>query len=102
MVTIKDSFPKYNGLKGQLHLAQGNTLGVSQIISLRPVRAAALSVEIPCLSYVAALTGRKMFKCQMPRVLPWAVEQLPLQGAIACKFLTDKYKFKVDKLKAIA
>ena len=56
----KDLPPKYIGLKAQLYLAQGNTLVIRQITSLRPVRAAIKFKWEILAEIIAALRGRKV------------------------------------------
>ena len=64
------------------NIAQGNTLGVSELSSLRSERAAGVSSLI-ILPIPFALSERKIAIPFLPRVLPWAVFLLGFQPAIA-------------------
>ena len=56
------------GLKAQKLLAQGNTLGVSKILAMRPVRAKALYIAQYFKAF--ALSGRQVCVCNNPGRCP--------------------------------
>ena len=64
------------------NIAQGNTLGVSQLSNLRSERAAGGS-SLAILPIPFALSERKIATQFLPRVLPWAVFPLGFQPVIA-------------------
>ena len=64
------------------YIAQGNTLGVSELSNLRSERAAGVS-SLAILPIPFALSERKIATQFLPRALPWAVFPLGFQPAIA-------------------
>ena len=64
------------------NIAQGNTLGVSELSNLRSERAAGGS-SLAILSIPFALSERKIAIPFLPRVLPWAVFPLGFQPVIS-------------------
>ena len=64
------------------NIAQGNTLGVSELSNLRSERAAGGS-SLAILSIPFALSERKIVIPFLPRVLPWAVFPLGFQPVFA-------------------
>ena len=64
------------------NIAQGNTLGVSQLSNLRSERAAGGS-SLAILPIPFALSERKIVIPFLPRVLPWAVFPLGFQPVFA-------------------
>ena len=64
------------------YIAQGNTLGVSELSNLRSERAAGGS-SLAILSIPFALSERKIAIPFLPRALPWAVFPLGFQPVFA-------------------
>ena len=64
------------------NIAQGNTLGVSELSNLRSERAAGGS-SLAILSIPFALSERRIVFQFLPRVLPWAVFPLGFQPVFA-------------------
>ena len=64
------------------NIAQGNTLGVSELSNLRSERAAGVS-SLAILPIPFALSERKIAIPFLPRVLPWAVFPLGFQPVFA-------------------
>ena len=64
------------------YIAQGNTLGVSELSNLRSERAAGVS-SLAILPIPFALSERKIVFQFLPRVLPWAVFPLGFQPVFA-------------------
>ena len=64
------------------NIAQGNTLGVSELCNLRSERAAWVS-SLAILPIPFALSERRITIPFLPRALPWAVFLLGFQPAIA-------------------
>ena len=65
--------------KGNYSIAQGNALGNNGLSDLRPERATIISARVSYLSFIVALTGRKLVIWLIPRALPWAKYSWPFR-----------------------
>lgn len=83
------SFLVMTGRSPNRYIAQGNTLGVSELSNLRSERAAG-GRSLTILPIPFALSERRIVFPFLPRALPWAVFSLGFQPVIAARWMVSK------------